>query len=667
MLTEDQRSHLHAQVVLVERRIRRLRRWRLIRRLVAAGLLLILVVYLGTGVVIGISVFRAARILQQVAQTVQPVRFVAQPSLLLAMQGELDQARSELDLANALLPVWKPLLYLGSYLPHVGAISASMGPGVEATTCATRAVATVVDVGVDVKLATSGGALLQELRAASAVLRRDAPRLAKAHADSQCAIAARKQMNPVLVAAYPQLAGSVMQLDSLLGTLDPMTAVLEQLPRAMDVMLGMKRPQRYLVLGEDPFEMRATGGFVGGMGLVTVSQGAVRKLDYRGVLDFETHRARPLPAPGPLLRYMGISHWYLRDANWSPDFPTSARLEEQFFHANQGVQPDSVIAIDIYAVQSLLRAIGPVYVPEYRETVSADNLLAELWKNINASGILTSAREMNKTDFLSALVRAMLRRLEQPTSIDATKLLEAVLTAIRQKHLQIYFNDPALESVVRTIHADGALWSAPGDGLEVVDTQVSYGKMSAMVKETEHLDVFVGADGRVQQDRLTVIYQNLYNELGALRVWKELHSELYDFRKNKMVNGTGIYATYLRVLVPEHSVLLGVQGSGDAPGYAYVDGKSQLSAYLVVRPGQTRSLTFRYRPAIVGTPTDEYALTWEKQPGTVGNIAVVTVHLPRNLRPIDAGGAWRRIASGTWQLRTTLVTDRVITLRWRFT
>ncbi len=666
MLTEDQRSYLHAQILLIERRIRRLRRWRLIRRVVAAGLSLILMAYLGTGVVIGISVFRAARILQHVTRTIQPMSFVTQPSLLLIVQGELDQARSELDLAKALLPAWEPLFYLGSYLPHVGAVAASIGPGLEASVCVTRAAATSVGVGVDVVRVTNGGAPLQELRAASTVLRRDAPRLDEVRTDVQCAATARKQISPVLIAAYPQFAVPVSQLDSVLGVLHPMSAVLVQLPRAVDVMLGMAQPQRYLILGEDPFEMRATGGFVGGMGLVTVSQGAVRKLDYRGVLDFETYRAPPLPAPSPLVRYMGISRWYLRDANWSPDFPASAQLEERFFHRNQDIQPDGVVAIDIYGVQSLLRAIGPVYVSEYRETVSANNLLAELWKNINASGTLTSVREMNKTDFLSALMHAVLQRVERPASVDASTLLRAVMTAIRQKHLQIYFNDPTLEDIVKLIHADGALWSAPGDGLEVVDTQVSYGKMSTMVKESEHLDVFVGSDGRIQQDRLTVIYQNLYNELGALRVWKELHSELYDFRANKMVDGTGIYATYLRVLVPEHSVLLGVQGSDDAPGYAYIDGKSQLSAYLVVRPGQTRSLTFMYRPAIVGMPTDEYALTWEKQPGTVGNTAVITVHLPHNLRLRGASDAWQRVAPSSWQLQTTLDSDRMITLRWRF-
>jgi len=158
------------------------------------------------------------------------------------------------------------------------------------------------------------------------------------------------------------------------------------LPSAANALLGVDSPRQYLILGQDPFELRATGGFMGGLGLIKVANGAITSLDYRGVLDFEPPNQIRLEPPPPLVKYMGLGGWYLRDANWSPDFPTSARQVEAFFKMDQGVQADGVIALDLYAVQDLLAAIGPVAIPAYKETVTADTLLPQLWDQINASG-----------------------------------------------------------------------------------------------------------------------------------------------------------------------------------------------------------------------------------------------------------------------------------------
>ncbi|HEY8741888.1 MAG TPA: hypothetical protein VIU62_02235, partial [Chloroflexota bacterium] len=316
-------------------------------------------------------------------------------------------------------------------------------------------------------------------------------------------------------------------------------------------------------------------------------------------------------------------------------------------------------------VQDLLAAIGPVAIPAYKETVTADTLLPQLWDQINASGSVAQAREQDKTDYLNALVAALMQRLQQPNAVAVPKLVSALLQAARERHLQVYAADPNVEALATRVQADGAVWSGPGDGLEVVDTQVSYAKMAAVVDESLAPDVTLGADGQVTSDVLTVTYVNNYATLGAQRVWRELHSELFDFHTDTIVSGTGIMATYVRVLTPLGSTLNGVQGGDDLPGFAVADGHSELSSYVIVRPTESRSLQFSYAPHVTGIAANTYQLTVQKQPGTVAEALVVRLHLPQTLAVTLAQPGWTLAAPNIWQYRGDLRQDRHLEFQWR--
>jgi len=60
---------------------------------------------------------------------------------------------------------------------------------------------------------------------------------------------------------------------------------------------------------------------------------------------------------------MGIDLWTTRDANWSPDFPTSARDVAALYELNQGIGVDGVIAVDMAAAIRLLEVLTPLTLP----------------------------------------------------------------------------------------------------------------------------------------------------------------------------------------------------------------------------------------------------------------------------------------------------------------
>ncbi len=589
---------------------------------------------------------------------------LSSPASLGRLQRELAASHASLVRARLLLVPWTPFLGHLGWIPHAGRFLVSTPPLLHSAACLTGAAASAVSVAAAVDQLAREPNVTNLPSNLVAALDAERPTIADARANMTCAVAARKTVDPRMGDGSASFVGALAQLDRSLAESNELLDALTALPNASRWLLGFDQPRRYLILGQDPFELRATGGFIGSMGLVTVTAGTITSLDYRGVLDFEPAHQLGLEPPQPLAKYMALGGWYLRDANWSPDFPTAAQQVETFFRYDQGVPADGVIALDLYAVQSLLAATGPVTLPAYGETVSADTVIDEIWQHINASGSLTSAREQDKSDYLTALVTAVLATLQQPGADSLPRLLQAATAAIMERHLLLYGEDKDAQSLVHLAGADGSVWDGPGDGLQIVDTHVSYGKMAAMVDEAVALDVTIGSNGRVAEDTLTVTYQNRYGQRAATRVWRELHSELYDFHTHTMQPGTGVLATYVRVLVPPGSALLAAEGGDDQPGDAADAGRTELSSYLVVRPDQSRSLLFRYMPAVTGAPAGTYRLTVQKQPGTVAEPLTVRVHLDAHLGPVILHSGWVRQGTTTWQYSGDLRQDQHLSLQW---
>jgi len=157
----------------------------------------------------------------------------------------------------------------------------------------------------------------------------------------------------------PQLSERVGQLQSLTPLLTTAFDSLVLLPK----LASQPGDQTYLLLAQNDDELRPTGGFISGIGALTVTQGIphfVPLVDSYRVEDWN----KPHPDPPEALReYMGLDLWVTRDANWWPDFPTSARAVSDLYKLNQGQQVNGVLAVDMTAVAKLLEVLTPLELP----------------------------------------------------------------------------------------------------------------------------------------------------------------------------------------------------------------------------------------------------------------------------------------------------------------
>ena len=318
-----------------------------------------------------------------------------------------------------------------------------------------------------------------------------------------------------------------------------------------------------------------------------------------------------------MIRYMDLGGWYLRDANWWPDFPASAaQVEQAWLRAGKG-PIDGVIALDTTAIEALLRAVGPVDVPGYGP-VSADDFEQKAAEELYSRSALASASSFHKAkdSFLGAAGHAIIGRLLSLSPADVVPVAQQLASLLDKKHLLLAFKDQRL---IQPIHAngwDGAILDTPGDYLYVVDTTVSYGDTYRLIRSSATLKIRVGKDGS-QQHELVLDYNNVFpNGLPPWMPPTMLGGAEFDPSTGAMVNTPGFWGNWLRIYLPSDVRVTSVDGLSDAEPPEKEFGRTVVAGYLPVGPGDHRSVRLSYvTTAGKGSTGKDYQLFVQKQPG----------------------------------------------------
>ena len=234
-----------------------------------------------------------------------------------------------------------------------------------------RAVETLAHVGVDA--AQAGLALLQaatplltRLHGSSSLLSGSQQLITQADItalQTAMTVAAARledaitRLKSVNVNALPLSAHQKALFLQVTPLLPQATALLPQASNLIGVagwMLGVGQPRHFLVQTLDRGEMRATGGFTGQYGVLTLSDGKLAPFSLQDVncLDYLTgclsngwiFGRRP---PAPYNQWWPFANWGLRDSNLSADFPTDAKLVTDVYlprERAEGGGPDRCLA-----------------------------------------------------------------------------------------------------------------------------------------------------------------------------------------------------------------------------------------------------------------------------------------------------------------------------------
>jgi hypothetical protein len=374
--------------------------------------------------------------------------------------------------------------------------------------------------------------------------------------------------------------------------------------RMSATIFGEDSFKRYIIIFQNPHELRATGGFMGSYAVLDMQKGKILNIDVPsgGTYDVQgqlTERVKP-----PLPLQIVNKRWEMQDANWFPDFPTSAKKIQWFYERSRGRTVDGVIAINATVLERLLRVMGPI-VTEDGGYFSVDNALEDLQYEVEVG----YDRELNTPKkVIGQLLESVIGSFSQLDAIQIVALIGEMSEALDKKEVQIQMNDIDLEEDILSFGWGGELNTVPDgeDYLHISLTNISGGKSDAVTTQEFSQDIRVSSDGSVEK---------------TVRV----------IRKHGGIRGQRFYGedniSYVRIYVPEGAELLDVQGaefpsenSFGVPERGVPDdqdlslierlpqidqrsgtritsefGKTVFANWLITRPGEVSTLEFTYR------------------------------------------------------------------------
>ncbi|MFF1877315.1 DUF4012 domain-containing protein [Leifsonia sp. NPDC058230] len=294
-------------------------------------------------------------------------------------------------------------------------------------------------------------------------------------------------------ATIERVRSEVERLRDLLSEAGPTVDALANTAKLLPRMLGADGPRTYLLLVQNPAELRATGGLPGVLALVTADHGDISfagQVSGTSIYPF-TDPVSAIPAAtqglyGPLLAR------FIQDVNLTPDFPLAASTASTMWKAKYGGTIDGVFTVDPVALSYLLTAIGPVALPT-GDTLTADNAVPLL-----LSESYSRWPDSERQDaFFAAAAEAVFSQVAVGKA-DGTALIRSLVQAGEERRTLVWSAHPDEQRVLATTTLAGTLpTSTPSvAGLGVYFNDATGAKMDYYLKtEVEAVTAVCRADG----------------------------------------------------------------------------------------------------------------------------------------------------------------------------
>ncbi len=269
---------------------------------------------------------------------------------------------------------------------------------------------------------------------------------------------------------------------------------IQSLVKNLDNLLGADESKTYLIVFQNNNEMRPTGGFIGSYAELKIDNGKITKFDIPGEGSYKLQGSLKIavlsPAPLQILK----SKWEFQDANWFADFPTSAKKIDWFYEKSGGPTIDGVIALDTSVLTDLLPLAGPLDLPQYNKTLTSENAVSEIQKQVEVDYDKT---QNQPKQILSDLAPLLLNKLTT-NKTDLLPLLTILNRNLNEKHIQIFLKDPSLEKDILSQGWGGEMKDNPkGDFLMVVNSNVGADKTDEVITQTINHDTKIENDGSI--------------------------------------------------------------------------------------------------------------------------------------------------------------------------
>ena len=405
-----------------------------------------------------------------------------------------------------------------------------------------------------------------------------------------------KQIRSTIVSVKEQFAG----VSRLFVDAKPL---LKKLPE----ILGSKKEQTYLLLFQNTAERRATGGFLTAYAVFKIKDG---KMTIDNSTDIYTLDAsissHPVAPPEILTYHKGVSQFYIRDSNLSPDFVKSLELFNSLYKKSSvRVNYDGIIALDSKILVDMLTIFGDAQVDGVTFSAKIDKrcdcaqVIYQLFSVVDEQvGYVKDNRKGVLGDLMYELFNRALRF--SPSKYWGA-MIQAMLKDMEEKHILLNFVDPQIQQSIEKLNYAGRINTSKGDYLHVNNVNFAGAKSNLFTTETI-ISKSTKENGTTKRE-VQVEYRNPYPASNC------------NLLQERVLCLNAPLRNWVRIYVPQGSKLVAFNGSS-MKVQTYDDlGKTVFEGFLIVNPmGLAKiDVTYTLPPAV-----DASRLLIQKQPGVDG-------------------------------------------------
>ncbi len=386
-------------------------------------------------------------------------------------------------------------------------------------------------------------------------------------------------------------------------------------------LVGARGMRRYLLLFQNPSEMRPTGGFPGSYAVVTFEGGKLKDFFVDDIYNLDG-QLRDLIVPPAQLQHITPT-WAMRDANWFIDFPSSARTISSFFAKEAGYAVDGVITVSPRVISDILALTGPITLKQYDLTLTSENFLVTIQNEVEYG---RNNKELNQPKkILVDAAPLFLSKLYSAAPTTWLEVFNVFVAGLERKDILFYFRDLNLQSFALENNFGGQVSQTDADYLMLTLSNVKGAKTDAVTDTA--LKVVTSMDGGVVRHKLFI-------------------SRTHNGGKTPYGFYNRRNPSYVRVLVPEGAQLASITGNDKLSFAPLVDyskgfrtdedlakleqtyqtdrergvtvfqeaGKTGFGFWMLVDPGTTKTVQVEYTVPTAYARSD-YRFVLQKQPG----------------------------------------------------
>ncbi len=398
---------------------------------------------------------------------------------------------------------------------------------------------------------------------------------------------------------------------------DNAAALQEVSDLIFNLLLGSKN---VLMVFQNNNELRANGGFMGTIGNAKLTDGSIASLDIRSVYDWDGQLKEKILPPTPLIAVN--NQWFLRDSNWFASFPQSAARMSAIYEKEGGETPDLIVTMTPEVILDMLERTGPINLPQHGVTLTRENFVE---KTQEETSVNYDKKQNQPKQFLADFFPLLMEKLGSQEHGGAMAFLEIFQQSLYQKHVLLYSRNPQIQQKITAFNWGGEIKTTDRDYLSIISSNLGGTKTDRALQRSTKLKSVISPDGTVTN---TIEYTV----------------------KNPLPNVDGLdNKSFVRFYVPEGSIMTVFDGFSNIPlprldraGYVidpqveewqkdlYQDvnsgtysgkeaGKSWFGNWLIVRGGESKTVTLTYELPFKLKSIDRHSLLLQKQPGSMNS------------------------------------------------